>query len=240
MVVIFATKIAGANVKKILLLLALTPSIVMAESAYKTNESELSFFGITNKINKMKMSQSSPKSYLFFGDSIVQGLNPNKMHMDYVNLGIGGDTVHGIFKRIKETHIEKYDGVLVSIGANNFLQGESGWDLGDEIMEVIDYAAPKAKKLFVMETFVPNRELNPNVSADFASANAKLRTACDKYKNCQVIPMPESMVGKDGLNRDYSIYDGIHLNAMGYTLWKRELNKKMADFPVNYYYRARY
>lgn len=226
--------------KRIALLLSLAPIVCHAESLYRTDEGELSFFGKTNKINGMRLSQASEQNYLFFGDSIVQGLNPNVMHMDYVNLGIGGDTVHGVYKRIKETPIDKYDGILVSVGANNFLQGESGWDLGDEIMKVIDYAAPKAKKLFVMETFVPNRELNPNVSADFASANAKLHTACDKYKNCQVIPMPDGMVGKDGLKRDYSIYDGIHLNAIGYTLWKRELNKKMADFPVNYYYRARY
>ncbi|HBN7128704.1 TPA: SGNH/GDSL hydrolase family protein [Escherichia coli] len=226
--------------KKIVLTIALMPVIAMAESPYRIDEGPISFYGITNKINKMKLSQAPKNNYLFFGDSIVQGLNPNKMHMSYVNLGIGGDTVHGVFKRVKETPIEKYDGVLLSVGANNFLQGESGWDLGDEIMEVIDYAAPKAKRLFVMETFVPNRVMNSSVSADFASANAKIHTACAKYKNCQVIPMPEGMIGKDGLKRDYSIYDGIHLNAMGYTLWKRELNKKMADFPVNYYYRARY
>lgn len=226
--------------KNFLLLLTLTPAIVVAESAYQLDEGNLSFYGITNKINKMKLAQASPENYLFFGDSIVQGLNLNKLHMNYVNMGIGGDTVHGVFKRIRETKIDAYKGILVSVGANNFLRGQSGWDLGDEIMEVIDYAAPKAKRLFVMETFVPNRVMNPSVSADFASANAKIYTACAKYKNCQVIPMPEGMIGKDGLKRDYSIYDGIHLNAMGYTLWKRELNKKMADFPVNYYYRARY
>lgn len=226
--------------KKIVLILALMPAIAMAESPYRIDDGSIIFFDITNKINKMRLSQASTNNYLFFGDSIVQGLNPNKMHMSYVNLGIGGDTVHGVFKRIKETQIEKYDGVLLSVGANNFLQRESGWILGDELIEVIDYAAPKTKKLFVMETFVPNRLLNPSVSEDFASANAKIHTACARYKNCQVIPMPESMVGKEGLKREYSIYDGIHLNAIGYTLWKRELNKKMADFPVNYYYRARY
>ena len=226
--------------KKITLLLALTPFLSQAESSYRIDESQLSFFGITNKINAMRLSQASERNYLFFGDSIVQGLNPNDMHMDYVNLGIGGDTVHGVFKRIKETPIERYDGVLVSVGANNFLQGESGWDLGDELMEVIDYSAPKAKKLFVMETFVPNRTMNLTVSSDFASANAKIHTACAKYRNCKVIPMPAGMVGKEGLNKEFSIIDGIHLNAMGYSLWKVELNKKMADFPVNYYYRARY
>lgn len=230
----------GAIVKKTALLLALMPFFSHAESAYRIDESQLSFFGITNKINTMRLSQASEQNYLFFGDSIVQGLNPNDMHMGYVNLGIGGDTVHGVFKRIKETPIERYDGIFVSVGANNFLQGESGWDLGDEIMEVIDYAAPKAKKLFVMETFVPNRVVNPSVSSYFASANSKIHTACAKYKNCQVVPLPDGMIGKDGLKRDYSIYDGTHLNPIGYTLWKREINKKMADFPVNYYYRLRY
>lgn len=230
----------GVTVKKLTFLLALMPFFSHAESAYRIDEGQLSFFGITNKINNMRLSQASSKNYLFFGDSIIQGLNPNGMHMDYVNLGIGGDTVHGVFRRIKETPIERYDGVLVSVGANNFLQGESGWDLGDELMEVIDYAAPKAKKLFVMETFVPNRTMNLTVSSDFASANAKIHTACAKYINCQVIPMPEGMVGKEGLKKEFSISDGIHLNAVGYTLWKIEINKKMADFPYNLYYRARY
>lgn len=216
------------------------PFLSHAESSYRIDESRLSFFGITNKINTMRLSQASDRNYLFFGDSIVQGLNPNDMHVDYVNLGIGGDTVHGVFKRIKETPIERYDGVLVSVGANNFLQGESGWDLGDELIEVIDYAAPKAKKLFVMETFVPNRTMNITVSPDFQSANEKIHAACAKYTNCHVISMPDGMIGKEGLKKEFSISDGIHLNAMGYTLWKRELNKKMADFPVNYYYRLKY
>ncbi|WP_081946098.1 SGNH/GDSL hydrolase family protein [Cedecea neteri] len=153
---------------------------------------------------------------------------------------MGGDTVHGVLKRIKETHIDKYDGLLISVGANNFLQGESGWDLVDEIGAIIDYAPPRTKQLYVMETFVPNRLKYPFISSDFGAANRMIYKTCSQYKNCQVIPLPKGMIGKDGIDLKYTIADGVHPNALGFTLWKREINKKMANFPYNLYYRARY
>lgn len=222
------------------LLLAVTPFLAHSESAYKIDESPESFYGITNKINKMRLSQALPDNYLFFGDSIVQALKPNDLYMKFVNLGIGGDTVHGVFKRIKETPIEKYRGVLVSVGANNLLQGEAGDALGNELVAVIAYTAPRAKQLYVMETFVPNRLENTSVTPAFKEANTKIYQACAQYKNCQIIPLPKTMIGKDGIEQKYSISDGTHPNALGFALWKREINKKMADFPYDYYYRVRY
>ncbi|ANG91858.1 SGNH/GDSL hydrolase family protein [Enterobacteriaceae bacterium 155047] len=226
--------------KTIFLMLALSPFLAQAESIYKTDESPMSFYGITNQINKMRLSQASHESYLFFGDSIIQALKQDKLHVEYVNLGIAGDTVHGVFKRIKETPIEKYNGVLVSVGANNFMQGESGEALGGEIAAVIEYAAPRAKQLFVMETFVPNRVKYPFVAADFPSANARIHTTCSQFKNCHVIPLPKNMINKDGIKLKYTHSDGVHPNALGFTLWKREINKKMAVFPYDLYYRVRY
>lgn len=226
--------------KKIIVLLALTSFFAQSESQYKIDESPSSFYGITNKINKMRLSQASHDNYLFFGDSIVQALKQEKLYVDYVNMGIGGDTVHGVFKRIKETPVEKYHGVFLSVGANNFLQGESGEALGDEIAAVINYTAPRAKQFYVMEPFVPNRVKNPSVTADFSAANEKIHKACSQFKNCKVIPLPKKMIGKDGIKLKYTISDGVHPNALGFTLWKREINKKMADFPYDYYYRVRY
>lgn len=226
--------------KKFLLLLACMPLLAEAESAYKIDESPLSFYGITESINKMRLSQASHDNYLFFGDSIVQALKQDKLHVNYVNMGIAGDTVHGVFKQIKESPIGKYNGVVVSVGANNLLQGQSGSALGDEIKDVIDYAAPRSKRIFVMETFVPNRIKYPFVSSDFGAANVKIYKACSKYKNCQVIPLPKEMIGKKGIKMKYTLPDGVHPNALGFTLWKREINKKMANFPYDFYYRVRY
>ncbi|WP_337036362.1 SGNH/GDSL hydrolase family protein [Enterobacter asburiae] len=227
--------------KKISLFFALSmPLMAQAESPYKIDESPKSFYGITESINNMRLSQASNDNFLFFGDSIVQALKQNKLHVNYVNMGIAGDTVHGVMKQIKEAPIGNFNGILVSVGANNLLQGQHGKELGDEIGAVIDYAAPRTKQLYVMETFVPNRLKYPFISPDFDAANRIIYKTCSQYKNCQVIPLPKGMIGKDGIDLKYTISDGVHPNALGFTLWKREINKKMANFPYNLYYRVRY
>ncbi|EFN7967806.1 hypothetical protein ED741_00920 [Escherichia coli] len=69
----------------------------VASTYIATDESPLSFWGITNKENQMRLSQAKYDSILMFGDSITQGLNQNGLHFEYANLGIAGDTVQGIF-----------------------------------------------------------------------------------------------------------------------------------------------
>lgn len=212
----------------------------MADNVSNPDPIKLDFYSTTKFINVMKLSQGSDKSVLLFGDSIVQSLNGNDMHFDYVNLGIGGDTASGVLNRMKGVSLGSYKSVFVSVGTNNLIMGQSGTLLGEAISDIINYAAPKSKKIFVSEVFVPNSTINKQIPGNFASANASIYATCAKYKNCSIIPLPKKFIGDRGLSPDMSLSDGIHLNATAYELWKIELNKKMADFPVNYYYRARY
>ncbi|EFH4015152.1 TPA: SGNH/GDSL hydrolase family protein [Escherichia coli] len=227
--------------KSYIFLLTCLPMTGWAQEGLIPNESGLSFFQeTTNKINKIKLSQAPNKSILMFGDSITQAMNQNNLHFSSVNLGTGGERVESIFKRIKETDIQKYDGVYISGGSNNFLHGESGVQVGEKIAEAVVFTAAKAKHVYVTGVLVPNLKLNPQVQNNFKDANSIIKSTCKKYKNCEFINIPSEIVGKDGNNLNYTIEDGIHLNKEGYSLLKENLNKKMADFPVNYYYKFTY
>ncbi|HDC4664554.1 TPA: hypothetical protein O8U43_001930 [Enterobacter cloacae] len=208
---------------------------------FKADESELSFYGITNKIIHMKLSQiddqEASKTIIMFGDSITQGLNPNGLHFDYVNAGIGGDTVHGIKARVKSEDLGRYRAVFIESGTNNLLMGESGDLLGDEIAEMIEYAAPKAKKLYVSQVFVPNRSKITQIAKDAKIADYKIKLTCAKFQNCVVIPIPAGIIGDDGITPEYSLPDSTHLNGKAYALWKDELNRAMATFPFSLYYK---
>ncbi|HCL6635107.1 TPA: hypothetical protein N2Q63_004752 [Citrobacter freundii] len=203
------------------------------------DESPLSLYGVVNKINQMKLSQVDDKSdtTLMFGDSITQGLNHNDLHFKYVNLGIAGDTVHGIKKRIKETNISEYKAVFITAGTNNLLMGELGIHLGLEMAEAIDYAAPRSKILYVSQTFVPNREKLTHITKDFPNADYLIKKTCSKYTNCIFVPLPEGMIGVNGIDAKYTLPDATHLTGHAYSLWKLELNKTMATFPYSVYYR---
>lgn len=208
---------------------------------FKADESELSFYGITNKIIHMKLSQiddeEASKTIIMFGDSITQGLNPNGLHFDYVNAGIGGDTVHGIKARVKSEDLGRYRAVFIESGTNNLLMGEIGSQVGDEIVEMIEYAAPKARKLYISQVFVPNRDKITQIAKDASLADYKIKLTCAKFKNCVLIPLPAGVIGENGIKPEYSMPDSTHLNGKAYALWKDELNRAMASFPYSLYYK---
>lgn len=228
-------------IKKILAIIIFTSASSWADmnTNFIGDESPLSLYGVVNKINQMKLSQVSDKSdtILMFGDSITQGLNHNDLHFNYINLGIAGDTVHGIKKRIKETSISEYKAVFITAGTNNLLMGELGIHLGMEMTEIIDYAAPRSKVLYVSQTFVPNREKLAHVTQDFTNADYLIKKACSKYTNCIIVPLPAGMIGANGIDAKYTLPDATHLTGQAYSLWKVELNKALATFPYSVYYR---
>ncbi|SUW64327.1 Uncharacterised protein [Buttiauxella agrestis] len=209
------------------------------KTAFIGDESRLGTFGVVNFTHKMKLSQIDKKSdtILMFGDSIMQGLNYNGLHFDHVTLGIVGDTVYGIKKRIEETDIENYKAVFVEAGTNNLLMGELGIPLGMEMADLIDYAAPKAKILYVSETIVSNRVAYKHIDESFNNADYLIKKQCAKYKNCVVVPLPSEFIGKDGMDPKYTLDDHVHLNATGYLLWKKQLNKALSPFPYSIYYK---
>ncbi|ROP62393.1 hypothetical protein EDF81_0880 [Enterobacter sp. BIGb0383] len=96
--------------------------------------------------------------------------------------------------------------------------------MGESVAEMVSYASSKAKKVFVSHVLMPNIEVNKSVKGDVASANSAIDIACSAAANCTVVPTPEGMIGKNGVEKAFSIEDGIHLNAQGYRLWKTEIN----------------
>jgi lysophospholipase L1-like esterase len=216
-----------------------TPALADMETIFKGDESPLSFYGVTNKINHMRLSQVEDPNdtIIMFGDSILQGLNYRGLHFNHLNMGIGGDSVHGIKQRVKAEDLGSYKAVFIEAGANNLLLAENGVQLGMEMTELIDYAAPKSKKLYVSDTFVPNKNKYHQISADYSKANEAIKLACDKYKNCEVVPLPTGLIGPEGIDAKYSIDDGVHLNGAAYSLWSAELNKAMTEFPYSVYYK---
>lgn len=208
---------------------------------FKGSESETSFYGVTNKLIHMRLSQiddeEASKTIIMFGDSITQGLNPNGLHFASVNAGIGGDTVHGIKARVKSEDLGRYRAVFIEGGTNNLLMGEIGSQVGDEIVEMIEFAAPRSRKLYVSQVFVPNRDKITHIAKDAPLADDKIKLTCAKFKNCVVVPLPAGVIGENGIKPEYSLSDSTHLNGKAYALWKIELNKAMASFPYSLYYK---
>lgn len=214
--------------KAILYPLAMVVGVIVGYGAHSvTRPHQQTFHEITNKINSMKLSQASNDSILFFGDSITQGLNDGDISVNHVNLGIGGDTVDDILSRMKATDINQYKGVFIEGGANNFLHGDNGKSVGEAVSSAIDYAAQSAKSVYVSHVFVPNREINKSVSADALTANDIIDKKCSEIPNCTVVLVPSEIIDHDGMRKNYSIEDGVHLNGQGYNLWKKEINKSI-------------
>ena len=87
----------------------------------------------------IQTSYSKSLKVLMLGDSLIAGygllkddgfvnqlqkkLNKNSFEVKLVNGGVSGETSTGLYNRFKWVLEENYDGVVISIGANDALRG---------------------------------------------------------------------------------------------------------------------
>jgi len=164
---------------------------------------------------------------LFIGDSLIEFYDWERRFPchDVFNYGISGETVEGLFSRLRGI-LEKVvnpDFVFTMTGINNMAMGDGDFpETYRKIITLIRAKSPSSKVfvqslLPVLFTFISNDEIR--------EMNRGLRKMAEEegvsYSDIHAVFLDFSGAPK----KSYLLDDGVHLSEEGYMAWSAEIEK---------------
>jgi len=179
-----------------------------------------------------------------FGDSLTQGyglaqsdgfvpqldrfLSEAGVAVDVRNAGVSGDTTAGGLSRVDWTLTPDVDGMIVALGANDYLRGLDPTQAQANLAGILERAAMLNVPVLLVGIDVGNN-FGPDYKAAFATMYAELSEDFG-------LPLyPDFMAGLRAAVGDGSLFDllqndGIHPNAAGVTAIVADLGPEVARF----------
>ncbi|NNS63805.1 SGNH/GDSL hydrolase family protein [Escherichia coli] len=170
---------------------------------------------------EMHLNQAGPDDILFFGDSLVQGMNMEGLNFKAVNMGIGGYTLAEITNRMKAVRVQDYRAIIVEGGVNDVLIGrtdeqvKAGYD-------TLFAEASRSKRFYFSQMLPALATTHESENNRVQALNNYTATLCKKNKKCRLIKSPSVMWKKNGTS--YYFPDGVHLRKKGYRAWVNNIN----------------
>ena len=170
---------------------------------------------------------------VLLGDSISEG-HPAHGVAGYrvVNMGISGDKIAmepdgGVLRRLDVVGKARPRHVFLMIGVNDF------WHTPPKALEaaIADYAQlaealPRAvpgARIWMLSTFPTSGEY-ASLNANVQELNKHVRQLAARHR-ATFVDMQPLMADANGALRPELTSDGIHLSALGYDVWTRELER---------------
>lgn len=182
--------------------------------------SDMRIFQNTTLFIKSMLASQADGDYIFFGDSLVQGMSPYALGIKYVNMGVGGYTVNWINALMERTDISKYKAVIIEGGVNDTLGGKGVKETRVSFEKYFENAS-KARTFYFVQTIPTVEKVHKGGNKLISELNQFTTSLCEKYRNCVLIEAPEELKSSD--NARYFLPDGIHLNAAGYDVWTNKI-----------------
>lgn len=188
------------------------------------------------KVDQFRSYPNSQKDIIFLGNSITAGADWNELLglPQARNRGISGDITYGVLERLDEVTAGKPAKVFVLIGINDMARSIPDSVIlsnYEKIIHRIRKESPTTRIYF--NTLLPVNNSFPdknhfNKDEHIAALNAGLRKIAAREK-ITLIDIHDHFLDKDKkLDKQYT-YDGLHLNAAGYTHWASLLKPHIAN-----------
>ncbi len=173
----------------------------------------------------------SRQRLLFLGDSLIeyfdwQGRFPGcEVH----NLGISGETVHGLHGRLGRVlgRITTADHVFIMSGINNLAMGDNDFiETYRSVIRAIAASYPSAAVhihtlLPVLFPYIPDDEIR--------LVNTEL-CAMGSEAGAHIIDLHSAFLDEEGRPIDsYLLEDGVHVSEEGYRVWSEIIENLMID-----------
>lgn len=163
---------------------------------------------------------------LMLGNSITHGVNWNELmgRTDIVERGIPSDIVEGFLSRLDYVFKLNPKVCFIMGGINDIYSGYSAETVFTEYVKLIrelqkhNIIPVIQSTLLVSEKWHNAHDKNPEVN----KLNMMLRSYAEK-NNLTFVDLNSKMT-QNGLLRNELTYDGLHLNANGYAIWREELD----------------
>jgi lysophospholipase L1-like esterase len=150
-----------------------------------------------------------------------------------VNRGIGGDTTKGVLARLDDIVKLKPRAVFLMIGVNdislNISKDASVANLR-AILTRLDRADIRSLAAYVLPVAASYRK--KQINAGITALNVAFAGVFAEHPSTQAIDLRTQVRGVDGYLREYLSYDGLHLDAKGYALWRDAIAPHVARYCV--------
>ncbi|MFT3738846.1 MAG: GDSL-type esterase/lipase family protein [Breznakibacter sp.] len=177
------------------------------------------------KLNRKTM----PIQIVMLGNSITYECQWYELlnRADVVNRGIPGELIEGVQQRIPTIFALKSHTIVLMLGINNLLHNEDAYNVFKKYKALADTLITQVQLLVCSTLYTVNhKEINLQV----ALLNQMLEHYCKK-KHIPWIDLNQQLSANQSLKQHFS-YDGIHLTAEAYSLWKEMLLPYLP--PVNH------
>lgn len=170
---------------------------------------------------------------MFLGNSITEGADWRKLLKDstVINRGISGDITFGVLNRADDVIKRKPSKLFILIGINDLFK-----EIPDEVIlqnifsfvRIIKSGTPKTE-VFIQSILPVNKSFknfpkNYDKEEHILTINAQLKKL-NKHFGYTYIDLYNQFTNTNQLLEEKYSFDGLHLNASGYTLWAEILKR---------------
>ncbi len=197
---------------------------------FRKNEIVDSNYERRNKMFEAFSDESKKNKIIFLGDSHVgNGMWEEIFNNSHIlNRGIGGDTSFGVLQRVGNITFLEPRKLFIMVGINdlsNHITIEQILDNYKTILDIFQKNSPKTE-IFVHSTLPINNDIirngvKPSIIIEF---NEGLKKIIEE-RDLNYIDLYSVFVdNKNHLDKKHA-FDGIHLNAEGYMIWKQQIEE---------------
>lgn len=170
----------------------------------------------------MAIYPNNSNKIVLLGDSHLGLVHWNELlgRCDVLNRGIGGEVTTGALARLDPIIALKPRLVVCQLGVNDIAgQGKTAQQTWADYSVLLKRL--KAAKIPILLNTVPPMRYQLKFNPEIKALNGQIK----KWANSNGTPCIDlaSLVSEDGVLKSELTYDGLHLNAAGYLVWKSEL-----------------
>ena len=189
------------------------------------------------RVSQFESYPNSPDDIIFLGNSLTARADWNELLQVPTarNRGISGDITFGVFNRLQEVTEGKPAKLFILIGINDISRNIPDSLIVrnyERIIHKIQSESPGTRIYF--QTLLPvNNDFSQfknhyNKDGHILNINSQIKKLGEKY-GIEIIDLyPHFLNDQNKLDKKFT-EDGLHLNAAGYIVWAKILNKYIQD-----------
>lgn len=145
--------------------------------------------------------------------------------INVINRGIGGDTTHGLLRRLSDVTVGQPQTIVLMVGTNDLSMHVSEKEIIENYNLIIDrihQESPNTK--IVMTSVLPiNKTIRKSkVQNEQIIALNKQLTKVAENQQLPIVQLYDTYLKDGQLDAKYTS-DGLHLNGAGYRIWVKQL-----------------
>ncbi|HLP94690.1 MAG TPA: GDSL-type esterase/lipase family protein [Saprospiraceae bacterium] len=184
-----------------------------------------------HRVQHFENLDEKPGAIIFLGDSQTEQAEWHEFFGDHpivLNRGISGDFAQGVLDRLPEVLRHKPAKIFLLIGVNDLVFGNSLQDIEavyGQIVAKIRTTSPQTE-LYLQSLLPVNNHLRKTGAnnARIAALNQRIIAIAHAYA-LPFVDIGTPMKDAEGNLSERFSEDGLHLNGLGYQVWKNEIKQ---------------